>query len=137
MDKIRAIVVDDEESVLEAVKAILETEDITADITTSGLEAVDMIRTNRYHLIISDMRMPEMDGLSLLRQARDISPESAFIVITAYSTSESEQAVLLEDSDEYIPKPFTPNEVREPVRRVLKKKGLVKEIAHTGEWGHG
>lgn len=137
MGKIRAIVVDDEESVLEAVHAILDTEGIEVHTTKSCLDAVDMIRRNRYDLIISDIRMPDMDGICLLGRVRELSPESIFIVITAYATKESEEQVLDMGADDYIPKPFTPNEVRGPVKRALRKKGLTENIADSEKWSYG
>ncbi len=137
MRKIRAIVVADEESVLESVKAILDTEGIEVEMTKSCLDAVDMIRQNRYDLIISDIRMPDMDGICLLGRVKELSPESIFIVITAYATTQSEEEMLDMGADDYIPKPFTPHEVRGSVRRALKEKGLTEDSADKGAWGHG
>ncbi|WP_054847792.1 response regulator [Methanoculleus chikugoensis] len=63
--------VDDEEALLEIGRAFLErTGDITVDITTSPLEACEMVRTGRYDAIVSDYIMPEMDGIALLQQIR-------------------------------------------------------------------
>ncbi len=129
MFNVRAIVIDDEESVLEAVKAILETEHIDVDITASSLKALEMIRQTRYELIISDIKMPELDGMTLLEMVRDISPESIVIMITAYATRQSQAEVLVRGADDYIPKPFTPNEVRAPVRRAFERR---KHRKHTG-----
>lgn len=127
MDKFTAIVVDDEVSVLEAVKAILETEEVEVFTTTSSLTAVEQIKKYTYDLIISDMKMPEMDGIELYEHIKEIAPDSIFIIITAYATVQSAVDAIKRGIYDYIPKPFTPDEVRIPVRRALEKKALEKE----------
>lgn len=127
MDKFRAIVVDDELSVCEAVKAILETEDIEAFTTLSGPDAVEHIKKHSYDLIISDLKMPEMNGLELYEKVKDIAPDSIFIIITAYGTISSAVEAVKKGIYDYIPKPFTPDEVRLPVRRALERKRLERE----------
>lgn len=127
MDKFSAIVVDDEASVCEAVKAILETEDIEILTTTSSLDAVEKIKKNHYDLIISDLKMPGMNGLELFENIREISDDSIFIIITAYGTIPSAVDAIKKGIYDYIPKPFTPDEVRIPVRRALERKTLERE----------
>lgn len=127
MDKFRAIVVDDEPIVCEAVKAILETEDIEVYTTTSSFKAIEDIKTNNYDLIISDVKMPEMDGFELFENIKDSAPDSIFILITAYGTISSAVDAIKKGIYDYIPKPFTPDEVRIPVRRALERKRLERE----------
>lgn len=127
MDKFRALVVDDESIVCEAVKAILETEAIDVFTTTSSLGAVEDIRHNNYDLIISDVKMPELDGFELYERVKEFSQESIFILITAYGTISSAVEAIKRGIYDYIPKPFTPDEVRIPVRRALEKKTLERE----------
>jgi len=127
MDKFRALVVDDEEIVCEAVRAILETENIDVETTVSSLAAVEMIRNNGYDLIISDVMMPEMNGFDLYENIKEAAPDSIFILITAYGTISSAVDAIKLGIYDYIPKPFTPDEVRIPVRRALEKKRLERE----------
>ena len=127
MDKFRALVVDDEEIVCEAVKAILETENIDVETTISSLAAVEMIRNNGYDLVISDVMMPEMNGFDLYENIKEAAPDSIFILITAYGTISSAVDAIKMGIYDYIPKPFTPDEVRIPVRRALEKKKLERE----------
>jgi len=127
MDKFRAIVVDDEKIVCEAVKAILETENIDVETTISSLAAIDMIRNNAYDLIISDVMMPEMNGFDLYENIKEVASDSIFIIITAYGTISSAVDAIKKGIYDYIPKPFTPDEVRIPVRRALEKKSLERE----------
>jgi DNA-binding NtrC family response regulator len=126
-DKFRSLVVDDEASVCEAVKAILETEGIDVATTTSSTDAVEDVRKNSYDLIISDLKMPKMDGLQFYDQVKEISPDSVFMIITAFGTIPSAVDAIKKGVYDYIPKPFTPDEVRIPVRRALEKKRLERE----------
>jgi len=127
MDRFRALVVDDEEIVCEAVKAILETEDIEVFITTSSLKAIEDIKTNNYDLIISDVMMPEMNGFDLYENIKEAASDSIFILITAFGTISSAVDAIKKGIYDYIPKPFTPDEVRIPVRRALERKRLERE----------
>ena len=127
MDKFRALVVDDEEIVCEAVRAILETEGLDVFSTTSSLEAVQLIKDNSYDLVISDVKMPEMDGFELYESVRDAAGAATFILITAFGTISAAVEAIKKGIYDYIPKPFTPDEVRIPVRRALEKKALERE----------
>src|SRR5574341_261975 len=127
MDKFRSLVVDDEASVCEAVKAILETEGIDVVTFTSSVDAVEDVKKNGYDLIISDLKMPGMDGLQFYDRVKDLSPDSVFIIITAFGTIPSAVDAIKKGVYDYIPKPFTPDEVRIPIRRALEKKRLEQE----------
>jgi DNA-binding NtrC family response regulator len=127
MDKFKALVVDDEASVCQAVKAILETEGMDILATTSSLKAIEHVRKDHFDLIISDLKMPEMNGLDLYERIREISGDSVFIIITAYGTIPSAVDAIKKGVYDYIPKPFTPDEVRIPVRRALEKRSLERE----------
>jgi DNA-binding NtrC family response regulator len=127
MDKIRALVVDDEPSVCEAMKAILEIEGIDVIATTSSVAAVDIVRKNSFDLIVSDLKMPVMDGFQFYEKVREIDTDSIFIIITAFGTIPSAVDAVKKGIYDYIPKPFSPDEVRIPVRRALEKRKLEQE----------
>ena len=127
MDRLKALVVDDEESICEVVKEIIETEGIDVDTTSSSLAAIDLVGKNSYDIIISDLKMPDIGGLELYDKIKELSPDSAFIIITAYGTIQSAVDAVKRGIYDYIQKPFTPDEVRIPVRRALEKKMLERE----------
>ncbi len=127
MDKFKALVVDDEPSVCEAVKAILEIEGIDVTTFTDSVAAAEDIKKNAYDLIISDLKMPKMTGLELYDAVKDAAPDSIFIIITAFGTIPSAVDAVKKGVYDYIPKPFTPDEVRLPLRRALEKRRLEKE----------
>ncbi len=127
MDKFKAIVVDDEISVCKAVKAILDTEGIECVYTTKSTEAVGLIKANGYDLVITDLKMPVMDGLQLYEEVKESAHGSIFIIITAYGTIQNAVGAIKLGIYDYILKPFTPDEVRIPIRRALEKKTLERE----------
>lgn len=124
MDKLKALVVDDEEGVCEAVKAVLETEGFAVTTTTSSPEAVGLVRARRYDLIISDLKMPVLDGMQFYDKVREIENRSIFLVMTAYSDLYPAVDAVSRGIYDYLQKPFTPDELRLPVRQRLK---LMKE----------
>ncbi len=127
MDRFRALVVDDEPSVCEAVKAILEIEGIEVATTTDSSGAVELVRENGFDLIVSDLKMPGLDGLQFYDKVREIEADSIFIIITAFGTIPSAVDAVKKGVYDYIPKPFTPDEVRIPIRRALERKRLERE----------
>jgi two-component system response regulator PilR (NtrC family) len=127
MDKYKALVVDDESSVCEAVKAILEIEGIEVTTFTDSVAAAEAIRENSYDLIISDLKMPKMTGLELYDNIKDAATDSLFIIITAFGTIPSAVDAVKRGIYDYIPKPFTPDEVRIPIRRAIEKRKLERE----------
>ncbi|MGE5809752.1 MAG: sigma-54-dependent transcriptional regulator [Nitrospirota bacterium] len=127
MDKFKSIVVDDEASVCEAVRAILEIEGIDVTTFTDSVAAAEVIKKNGFDLIISDLKMPRMNGLELYDAIKDSAPLSIFIIITAFGTIPSAVDAIKKGIYDYIPKPFTPDEVRIPVRRALEKRRLERE----------
>jgi two-component system response regulator PilR (NtrC family) len=127
MDKYKALVVDDEPSVCEAVKAILEIEGIEVTTFTDSVAAAEEIKQNFYDLIISDLKMPKMTGLELYDNIKEAATDSLFIIITAFGTIPSAVDAVKKGIYDYIPKPFTPDEVRIPIRRALEKRRLERE----------
>jgi DNA-binding NtrC family response regulator len=127
MDKFKAVVVDDEASVCEAVRAILELEGIEVTTFTDSVAAAEDIIKKNYDLIVSDLKMPKMTGLELFDAVKDASVDSTFIIITAFGTIPSAVDAVKKGIYDYIPKPFTPDEVRIPVRRALEKRRLERE----------
>ncbi|HSA78251.1 MAG TPA: sigma-54 dependent transcriptional regulator [Nitrospirota bacterium] len=127
MNKFKAVVVDDEPSVCAAVKAILEIEGIEVTTFTDSEAAAADIKKNGYDLIISDLKMPRMTGLELYDAIKDAAPDSIFMIITAFGTIPSAVDAVKKGVYDYIPKPFTPDEVRIPIRRALEKRKLERE----------
>ncbi len=127
----RILVVDDEEIILTSCERILSQEGHGITSATSGREALAILGKESYDLIITDIKMPEMDGIEFMRLVREKNPEIAIVVITGYPSQESIREALSLRIVDYLPKPFSPTLLLEVVQKALevKTKGVVPEQA--------
>jgi glycine cleavage system H lipoate-binding protein/CheY-like chemotaxis protein len=103
------------------------------DMALSGEEALQKESHKHYDLIIADLMMPGISGMDLLRKIKDSRPEVMFIMITGYpSIKTAVQSIKLGAMD-YLPKPFTPNDLRSIVKRALARKDLLREEVQVTE----
>ena len=123
--KISVLVVDDDQDIREYLQDFLSTEGY--EVTTLGdpTLAVERIRDEVFHLVVLDLMMPRVSGLDLLAQIRAVDDDIAVIILTGYPSLESASASIQHEVSAYIQKPFTPQEFREIIARIAKKKGLV------------
>lgn len=103
---IRILIVDDEEAILIMMKKVLETEGYEVKGVSSPLVALEIIRKEKYHIVITDISMPEMDGLELLQKVRALDPLVQVVVITGQSTMQKAIRALEYGATEYLLKPF-------------------------------
>jgi len=106
LERPRILVVDDEQTVRDLVAKTLTTADYDVDTASDGPSAVERLRSTEYDLLITDLKMPGMDGLSVIREARQRSSEMPIIVITGYSTEASAIEAINLGVCGYLTKPF-------------------------------
>jgi two-component system response regulator PilR (NtrC family) len=125
--KARILVVDDERSMQEFLEIFLRRQGY--DVTTAGDvdSALVALGADDYDLVISDLQMPGKTGLDLLREMREIAPETLAVMITAYATTETAIAAMKEGAYDYVLKPFQVDEIRLVLEKALEKKGLDRE----------
>ena len=123
----RILVVDDEMIVCESLKRILEEEGYEAEDALSGKEAFEKMKANPFDIVITDLKMPGIDGMEVLRTFRKEYPDSIIIMITGFSTVETAVEAMKLGAFDYIPKPFTPDEVAVVVKKAIEKKNLILE----------
>jgi len=123
----RILVVDDERSMQEFLEIFLRREGY--DVVTAGDvdTAVAHLEADEIDLVITDMQMPEKTGLDLLLEAREVSPETILIVVTAFGTTDSAIAAMKEGAYDYLTKPFKVEELRIVIEKALEKKVLSSE----------
>ena len=129
MDPFKVLVIDDEEIARISCRRILERKGIGVTLSASGREGLDIIMREPHDLVLIDLKMPEMDGVEVARRIRDYDPGIVTIIITGYATIESAVAVMKEGAYDYLPKPFTPDELLIVVQRGLEKRRLDLESA--------
>jgi DNA-binding NtrC family response regulator len=119
--------VDDEADTLDACTQILRKDGCEVETASSAQEAIRLLRTRPFDLAITDLKLPQVDGLELLKAIKRIDAEMAVVVITGYATVETAVASMKEGAYDYMPKPFTPDELRLVVRNALERQELVGE----------
>ena len=127
MMKGKILVVDDEEIVLKSCRKILEGGGHEVFTALSGQEAFDLMEKEPIDIVITDIKMPVMDGMEVLERVKEKYPDILVIMITGYSTVQSAVQAMKLGAFDYIPKPFTPDEVLIVVERALEKKSLIYE----------
>ncbi len=125
----KILVVDDDISIREILFALLEKERYYVELASSAEEALEKIKETAFDLIISDIRMPGMDGFKLLEKIRTMNVDSAVIFITGYgSVSDAVEAIKLGVVD-YIEKPFDIGQLKNLVSQILNELYLQRAIA--------
>jgi putative two-component system response regulator len=123
----QCLIVDDEPRLRRVLVRLLENEGFSCTEAGSGVEALRALEAQPVPLVISDLRMPEMDGVTLLREIVARWPETAVIMVTAVAEVESAVACLQLGALDYVAKPFHLDEVRARVRQALDKRRLILE----------
>jgi DNA-binding response OmpR family regulator len=118
------LIVDDEKNILLTLSQSLEVLQLETDTATNGEEALAKLKGKNFGLILLDLRMPGMDGMEVLRQVREIRPDIRIIMISAYGTIEVAVEAMKLGAVDFIQKPFSPEEVRALVSRVLDRENL-------------
>jgi two-component system response regulator PilR (NtrC family) len=126
-EQTRILVVDDEQSMREFLEIFFRREGY--DVTTAGdvQSGLMRIENDDFDVVISDMQMPEGSGLDLLERVNEIAPETVFIVITAFASTDSAISAMRQGAYDYITKPFKVDEIRVTVEKALEKKLLATE----------
>ena len=102
----RVLVIDDEEGIRDLLRKTLQLADYEVDAAENGRAGLDRLRLKRYDLLITDLRMPGMDGLTVIREARRLRPDLPVIIITGYSTEATAIEAIDLGVQGYLTKPF-------------------------------
>jgi CheY-like chemotaxis protein/glycine cleavage system H lipoate-binding protein len=122
---IKILVVDDEIPVCKSICTALESHEYLVDMAYSGSEALKKDQDNHYDVIVADLMMPEMSGMDLLQKIKEDRPEVQVILVTGYPAIKTAVEAIKLGAFDYIPKPFTPSDLRSAVARALGKKDLI------------
>ncbi len=123
----RILIVDDEPPIRTACAKILSEEGALVETAEDGLGGLEKAKSGPFDLSLVDLKMPQMDGMELLGHLFQIDPDMIKIVITGYATLETAIEAVQKGAYDYIPKPFTPAELRNRVTRGLEKRALLLE----------
>jgi two-component system response regulator HydG len=121
------LLVDDNQSFRDSLAKILGGEGLRVFPANDGEEALDILRKEFIHLVLTDLKMPKMDGVELLKVAKAIRPETEVILMTGYGTVDTAVTAMKDGAFDYIQKPFKPREILKLVRKAMEKQSLVLE----------
>lgn len=125
------LVVDDEEIVRDSLTEWLKSEGYDAESAEDGKAALERIQEKDYKVVVLDMKMPGMDGLTVLKEVQKTRPDTKVIIITAYASVETAVQALKDGAVDYIVKPFDPEKVEESVAKWVGKPKITSGSAAT------
>jgi DNA-binding response OmpR family regulator len=123
------LIVDDEKNICLTLSQALEILEAETDTALNGEEALTKLENKEFGLILLDLRMPGMDGMEVLRRVREIRPDIRVIILTAYGTIESAVEAMKLGAVDFIQKPFSAEEIRELVSRVIDREKIDEQKA--------
>lgn len=129
----KILIIDDESSMRHMLRLVLERQGLRVTAAANGLAALALMEHESFDLVLCDVRMPEMDGLSFLREAKKISPAPTVIMMSAYGTIDSAIECMKEGAYDYIAKPFKPDEIILTIRKADERFRLLRENTNLKE----
>ena len=123
----RILIVDDEDGMRRLLSRVLTREGYETSAVANGAEALRLVASERFDLVVTDIKMPEMDGLQLLAELKEYEPSLPIIVITAYGTIENAVQALRSGAYDYIAKPFENDEIKLTVAKAFERERLLAE----------
>ena len=128
--KYRILIIDDQDDFTQRMRSRLESEGYYSEIAGDGESALKLLDEKKFHLVISEIKIPHIDGLEILSSVKSIYPETAFIVMTACGSIETAVNAMKMGACDYITKPFHFDEMLLLVKNVFEKQRLSNEIRH-------
>ncbi len=123
----RVLVVDDDKGMREVLEIMLTREGYEVASASGGREALNLCQKNRFDVVITDLKMPRVDGIDVLKGIKETSPETMVILVTAYASGETAVAAMREGAYDYLEKNFDIEELKLTVRDALRRKGVEQE----------
>lgn len=123
----RILIVEDEETLAASLRRVFTKEGYSVDITSDAESGLEIIEKNSYDLIITDIILPGMNGIELLRKVKEKDPDQMVIIITAYASLETAVEALRAGAYDYVIKPIIHEEIKQIVKNALKQRALQRE----------
>ncbi len=123
----KILVIDDERSIRNTLKEILELEGHSVDVAENGIVGLDMIKAKDYDIVLCDIKMPEMDGIDVLKKIMEIKPETTVVMISGHGNIDTAVEAIKHGAYDFIVKPLDLNRLLITIRNAGDKSVLVKE----------
>jgi DNA-binding NtrC family response regulator len=123
---VRVLVVDDDQAILEFMETFLTKDGFEVTTLANPKDAPAEVKDGGYHLVVLDLMMPGLGGVEVLEQIRRVDSDVAVVIFTGYPSLDTAVQSMKLDAVDYLKKPFNPDEFREVLDRVMRKKGLLR-----------
>ena len=123
----RLLIVDDEQTLRESLQRVFSREGYDADVVNSAESALELLASNVYHVVITDIILPGIDGIELLKRIKEKLPEQLVIIITAYASIDTAIRAIRLGAYDYIVKPIVHEEIKQTVKNAVKQRALQSE----------
>ena len=125
--KPKILIVDDERDICKALEFLLKREDYAVSAVHSGEDAIKKLKEESFDIVITDLKMGRVDGMTVLETAKEMSPDTSVIIMTAFASIESAVDAMKKGAVDYIVKPFLNEEIKLTTRKILEQKKLLIE----------
>jgi two-component system OmpR family response regulator len=122
----RVLVVDDDREICDYMETFLSKDGLEVKTLSDPEKVAEEVKNGGYHMVVLDLMMPKVDGVEVLQRIRKVDSDVAVVIFTGYASLESAVQSMKLDAVDYLKKPFDPEEFREVVGRVMRKKGLMR-----------
>ncbi|MFH1008007.1 MAG: response regulator [Candidatus Latescibacterota bacterium] len=123
----RILIVDDDESTCRSLDLIFRKKGYETETAGTGREAMELVRKSFFHVALLDIKLPDTEGVLLLRPFKELRPDMVMIMVTGHSSLETTMCALNEGASAYITKPLNMNEVLASIEKILERQHLVME----------
>src|SRR5512139_964575 len=125
--KAKILVVDDEKDICKVLEFLLKSEGYVVSVACNGEEALEKLKKDRFDVVITDLKMDKVDGLAVLEKTRELSANTAVVIMTAFASVESAVNIMKKGASDYIVKPFLNEENKITIKRILEQRRLAEE----------
>ena len=130
MTGVKVLIVDDEAVIRKGLRRVMEGRGYQAETSESGFDAIEKLQNAPFNIVITDLKMPGMDGIEVLKAIKILQPDVPVIIITGYSTVDTAVDAMKHGAFDYISKPFTPEQMTEMVEKALEQRTVQMQWAH-------
>ena len=133
MEKEKILVTDDDQSIREMMFDMIQLFGYECRVASGAEETLKILREDAFSLVISDIKMPEIDGISLTKMIKESHPEIDVMIITGYDTEYSFKDVIKAGASDFVTKPFSIDEIEAKLNRIIRERNLKKELKEKNE----